>query len=138
MELVYGGEEKIVGLGKDKLAVLGTVYEYPVGTRGTQIASGVVLSTQTGGENGVGEHVRQGVGHGKSAVSKPLVYGPNLDTLGYLLVTAETVGVLPTLRGRDKLPVGIDLVELVTFNLCIGRGDPCTGYINKGEDSLLH
>ena len=138
MELVYGGEEKIVGLGKDKLAVLGTVYEYPVGTRGTQIASGVVLSTQTSGENGVGEHVRQGVGHGKSAVPKPLVYGPNLDTLGYLLVTAETVGVLPTLRGRDKLPVGIDLVELVTFNLCIGRGDPCTGYINKGEDSLLH
>ena len=88
MKLIYRREKEVVRCRKDKLPLGRPVYEYAVLAGGSQVARGIELTPLAGGEDSIHKQVRHRVGCRMRNVAKSAVYGPHLDSLGYLLTGA--------------------------------------------------
>jgi len=118
VELIYGCDKEVVGCQEWIIVVsISAVYEDTIDARRTSIAQRIVLTTKSCGEDGVHEHVLEGVGFHLNTVAKEWVYGPRLQSLGHFfmltLYAIRPSEVLVSVGGCSECSVVSNLVILL-------------------------
>ena len=85
-KLVYGGHDIVVGIDKEEVVSFLSVNEDSCLAGSAEVSRSVVFTAHARGEDGVHEHVRQGIRLSRYPVAEAAVYRPHMDTLRYLLV----------------------------------------------------